>query len=783
MPSAEDAGSLASQLPLYHPGSRVRDLGCVFGFATGRGSSPADSVCTEPEALDPDDERLSAARTKPAAPGEPVEWWTCCGQPGPDLGCCVTPSARGDSLSPPPDVSGRWAALGEDGTLGRLRVSVTQRGAAIEALSPACDWSPAAGTITGNQVSLFSITAVFLPDGGERGELAFSNGARWVRLSCLNPDVERLRSRLARFYLVHCRPRLRVVDELVERYEGRDDEVFRFLCDLHWRSPEATAHAAELFGEAPKWWRCTSCPGQVNAAVAAHCLVCGAARPSPGEASPLRRPCQGTAQAPQPPDEEEQRPSAVAELIAAARREAPHRRPSCADEVRRQLRPFLVHLGLSGADAASLCARPWGSGVRPVPRLCLAALGNEGARCVHTAEVVEPRTPLDIRSVIISKGDLCLWRHTAARGAGHGGEALQCRVVDVIRPPANVHGAEEQYIVRFADGSERVAPASRLRRVWDAGPHPDQRAPQPSRQVRMPPWHPAAARGLTRTFSDADVDPEADEAAAQIDASVILQREYAPGAPLSRTPAPPLTGAPGDLSFEKTHNASAGPIAPGDQWGEEDDASEGDEEVQVHVKGWYRGAGSGESGDREGTGSETDAEMPRPGVAYCPPAEEADAFQGEVLAAQNAVRREHLAKALQYCPRLAASAQRHAEHCAELGAAESQKLDAEGQTIWVGSGEVVQRRPADIIAAAVCSWRDERDCFRAVPGTTGFESSAQFIQLVWRTTTHAGTGIQWGAGKVFVVAHYRPPSTISSDAEVRRNVWMAGCTKRQGGRA
>ncbi|MFI6865910.1 CAP domain-containing protein [Nocardia sp. NPDC050406] len=145
--------------------------------------------------------------------------------------------------------------------------------------------------------------------------------------------------------------------------------------------------------------------------------------------------------------------------------------------------------------------------------------------------------------------------------------------------------------------------------------------------------------------------------------------------------------------------------------------------------------------------------------------------------AVNQHRERHGVPALEVSAELAAGAQRWAER----GIMESSPVDGSfGETLYTYSTRL---DPRDAVEKAVAHWYDQsiasdghpaydyhhannRENFLQVLGDHGC-----FAQLVWKNTTHVGTGVAWLPDKqiTFVVARFSPPGNFAG--EYHRNVF------------
>jgi len=131
----------------------------------------------------------------------------------------------------------------------------------------------------------------------------------------------------------------------------------------------------------------------------------------------------------------------------------------------------------------------------------------------------------------------------------------------------------------------------------------------------------------------------------------------------------------------------------------------------------------------------------------------------ELLAAHNSYRASLGLPPLRWSNRLAASAQRWAEHLAEIGSLEH---SGSGQNLaMAASGTQSLTQLVDL-------WGSERSYFvdgyfPAISTTGNWVSVGHYSQMVWKTTTQVGCGFARNYGRDVLVCNYDPPGNVEGE--------------------
>lgn len=128
-----------------------------------------------------------------------------------------------------------------------------------------------------------------------------------------------------------------------------------------------------------------------------------------------------------------------------------------------------------------------------------------------------------------------------------------------------------------------------------------------------------------------------------------------------------------------------------------------------------------------------------------------------LLDAHNRVRREYGVGPLKWSDRLAASAQKWAQHLARTGSFEH---STSGENLAMMGGR--QPAPAELVQM----WINERSHFRRgtfpnVSTDGNWARVGHFTQVIWRGTTSVGCGIGKAGNKTILVCHYDPAGNMS----------------------
>jgi hypothetical protein len=157
--------------------------------------------------------------------------------------------------------------------------------------------------------------------------------------------------------------------------------------------------------------------------------------------------------------------------------------------------------------------------------------------------------------------------------------------------------------------------------------------------------------------------------------------------------------------------------------------------------------------------------VPPPGVDWANGARSAlsDSQRREVLAAQNAYRRELGEADLVWSDVLAGSAQAWAEHLAhDVHALEHSGVAGRGENL------AMQTSGWTSLARLVALWGDEKRyfvnaSFPDVSSTGSWKTVGHYTQMIWRGTTQVGCGLASGGGHDFLVCHYAPQGNFMGE--------------------
>jgi uncharacterized protein YkwD len=131
----------------------------------------------------------------------------------------------------------------------------------------------------------------------------------------------------------------------------------------------------------------------------------------------------------------------------------------------------------------------------------------------------------------------------------------------------------------------------------------------------------------------------------------------------------------------------------------------------------------------------------------------ADPIAAALLAEHNTVRARHCAAPLAWSPRLAAVAQRWAEHLRDDGCGFDHSDSPYGENLAAGEGTLDA-------AAVVGMWAEEERAYDF--GRGGFSmDTGHFTQVVWRDTTAVGCGRTACNGLDLWVCNYDPPGNVA----------------------
>ena len=140
-----------------------------------------------------------------------------------------------------------------------------------------------------------------------------------------------------------------------------------------------------------------------------------------------------------------------------------------------------------------------------------------------------------------------------------------------------------------------------------------------------------------------------------------------------------------------------------------------------------------------------------------------------LLAAHNAARATYCAAPLQWSPKIAAVAQRWADHLAANNCSFGHSQTNYGENLAAGTIGYVDAK------AAVAMWSDEAKLYdfrhQGFSMTTG-----HFTQLVWKGTTEVGCGTSQCGGNQIWVCNYDPAGNV--EGEYESNVSPPGCQRK-----
>jgi uncharacterized protein YkwD len=131
----------------------------------------------------------------------------------------------------------------------------------------------------------------------------------------------------------------------------------------------------------------------------------------------------------------------------------------------------------------------------------------------------------------------------------------------------------------------------------------------------------------------------------------------------------------------------------------------------------------------------------------------------ELLAAHNSYRASLGLPPLRWSNRLAASAQRWADHLAAIGSLEH---SGSGQNLaMAASGTQSLRQLVDL-------WGSERayfvdGYFPAISTTGNWVNVGHYSQMIWRMTTEVGCGFARNNGYDVLVCNYNPPGNVMGE--------------------
>lgn len=130
--------------------------------------------------------------------------------------------------------------------------------------------------------------------------------------------------------------------------------------------------------------------------------------------------------------------------------------------------------------------------------------------------------------------------------------------------------------------------------------------------------------------------------------------------------------------------------------------------------------------------------------------------RAELLAAHNAYRANLGLPPLRWSNRLAANAQRWADHLAEIGQLEH---SGPGQNLAMATaGTQSLTQLVDLWGSEQADFTD--GYFPAISTTGNWVDVGHYSQMVWRTTTEVGCGFAEGNGLDFLVCDYNPPGNV-----------------------
>ncbi len=125
-------------------------------------------------------------------------------------------------------------------------------------------------------------------------------------------------------------------------------------------------------------------------------------------------------------------------------------------------------------------------------------------------------------------------------------------------------------------------------------------------------------------------------------------------------------------------------------------------------------------------------------------------FATEMLAAHNLVRAQVPVPPLAWSGKLAAVAQKWADHLLASGRFEHQTRNSYGENLFEARGRDVS--PLDVVA----DWAAEASAYSYRTNTCSGKCG-HYTQLVWRTTREVGCAAAHQPGRQVVVCEYNPP--------------------------
>lgn len=133
--------------------------------------------------------------------------------------------------------------------------------------------------------------------------------------------------------------------------------------------------------------------------------------------------------------------------------------------------------------------------------------------------------------------------------------------------------------------------------------------------------------------------------------------------------------------------------------------------------------------------------------------------RAELLAAHNKYRAALGLPPLQWSERLAASAQRWADHLASVG-----RLEHSGS----GQNLAIAASGSQSLTQLVDLWGNERAYFRngffpAISATGNWVNVGHYSQIVWRMTAEVGCGFGRANRNDVLVCNYNPPGNVTGE--------------------
>lgn len=165
------------------------------------------------------------------------------------------------------------------------------------------------------------------------------------------------------------------------------------------------------------------------------------------------------------------------------------------------------------------------------------------------------------------------------------------------------------------------------------------------------------------------------------------------------------------------------------------------------------------------------APMPEPAPERVPasapaPASALPAAARAMLDEHNRARAQHCAPALTWSPKVAAAAQRWANHLRDQGCAFEHSQTEYGENLAAGSTGSMSPRQA------VAMWMEEKRDYDF--GRGGFSmKTGHFTQVIWRGSSQLGCGMSSCDGMDIWVCNYAPPGNM--EGEYKQNVLPESC--------